>query len=511
MLAERLGKAWRTLQASVPIDAEMKFAPEGLVLGAGTVLAPTDAGGATIRFDGREARLVTLLSVAHLRPVTPNALNHIRKAAERWGEGETSLAEVHLALSRLAALDEPWPAAQRLFLTDELLKAGVEPETVLKALDLDPSTLDSLAKGYNPDQPRVPAGSGRASGQWTSGAAAGGVASRLSNLGVSTSDRTPPADATAVADPDPAPSAADVGTLAIADADTAASANDFGVPASGAVGALPGSAEWLTLLSRARLIALAAAIAPAAVGGVALNLILVPNKSLRREGVIPGQPPIQYLWHSDDRSLVLSSTTADGLVHSAIGVLGADGGFRDERGRVIGRLLPNGTVLVLLGALASAKVSERSEPDLCPAPGPDKSGRNVAIDRDFEDYVKEFVNPGNPTPRGYGYQLPNPNDAGKLVFFDDCQHHTGDMQEDKRGYAEIITNGKKDFLKVIIGEKWLGQSKNQLDASVGRALVWNFSNQIAADYARALFIANDQGRENIEIRVMPWTPGKTWY
>jgi len=40
----------------------------------------------------------------------------------------------------------------------------------MTALDLDPSPL-SLLK-YNPDQPRVPAGNGRASGQWSGG---GGV------------------------------------------------------------------------------------------------------------------------------------------------------------------------------------------------------------------------------------------------------------------------------------------------------------------------------------------------
>lgn len=41
MLAERLSKAWRARQASVPVRTTMAFVPEGLVLGAGTVLAPT--------------------------------------------------------------------------------------------------------------------------------------------------------------------------------------------------------------------------------------------------------------------------------------------------------------------------------------------------------------------------------------------------------------------------------------------------------------------------------------
>jgi len=115
----------------------LKFAPEGLGAGRREPCwrRPTRVV-ATIRFDGREAATCDAAfgrarCGCHAQRVEP----YPQRRSERWGEGETSLAEVHLALSRLAALDEPWPAAQRLFLTDELLKAGVEPETVLKALD----------------------------------------------------------------------------------------------------------------------------------------------------------------------------------------------------------------------------------------------------------------------------------------------------------------------------------------------------------------------------------------
>jgi len=515
MLAERLSKAWRTRQATVPIDPAMTFAPEGLVLGARTVLAPaaTDGDRWTIRLEGSEARLAALLAAAHLRPVTPEALNHIRKAAERWNEGDAGLAQVHLALSRLGPLDAP--GAQRLFLADELLKAGTPPDVILRALNPSPSAPEPLGKEYNRDQPRVPAGNGRPSGQWTSDGGTGGTPSPAVRSVASAADGATSAVVAPVGNPGHALSPADFSAPAVADVDTtptrAPSASDFGVPAAATSGALVGSAEWLTLLSRARLVALAAAIAPAAVGGVALNLILVPNKSLRHEGVIPGQPPIHYLWHNDQRSLVLMSTSADGVHNTAIGVLGEDGGFRDDRGRIIGRLLPNGTVLILLGALVAVKAAEKVEPDFCPKPGPDKPGRDVAIDRDFEDYVKEFVNPGNPTPRGYGYQLPNPENGGKLVFLDDCQHHTGDMHEIKRGYDEITTNPKKGFIRNNIDKQWIEQSGSQLNATKGHALVWDFSNQIAADHARELFIKNNQGRENIEIRVLPWLPGKTWY
>src|ERR1019366_334841 len=44
----------------------------------------------------------------------------------------------------------------------------LSPRALMKGLGLDPAPLDGLEK-YNRDQPRVPAGNGRASGQWGSG------------------------------------------------------------------------------------------------------------------------------------------------------------------------------------------------------------------------------------------------------------------------------------------------------------------------------------------------------
>ncbi|HEX4180317.1 MAG TPA: hypothetical protein VHY32_05965 [Caulobacteraceae bacterium] len=136
MLAERLSKQWRARQALVPVQTAMSFGPEGLVLGARTVLAPAEADGPrrSIRLEGREARIGALLSAAHLKPIPPAALTHIRKAAEHWGEGRAALAEVHLALSGVSTLADPGPGAQRLFLADGLLQAGVEPDAILKAL-----------------------------------------------------------------------------------------------------------------------------------------------------------------------------------------------------------------------------------------------------------------------------------------------------------------------------------------------------------------------------------------
>jgi hypothetical protein len=53
----------------------------------------------------------------------------------------------------------------RLYLAGALLDDGLPPREMLTTLGLG-RTLRQIAK-YAPDQPRVPSGSGRESGQWT--------------------------------------------------------------------------------------------------------------------------------------------------------------------------------------------------------------------------------------------------------------------------------------------------------------------------------------------------------
>ena len=139
---EDIRKAWRAHSAVAPIEPLMCFKAQGLVLGADTVLAPCgrEQGGGTIAVDGAEQRLLTLLSSAYSRTIGEEALGHISRAAHRWNRGEKSLASVHLALTRLGHLDRPQEAARRLFYTDTMLAAGVEPDAIFSALGLQPPT-----------------------------------------------------------------------------------------------------------------------------------------------------------------------------------------------------------------------------------------------------------------------------------------------------------------------------------------------------------------------------------
>jgi hypothetical protein len=165
MLVERLRKEWDARKYVVPIDPHPRFAPEGLVMGAGTVLAPADAKGGLRSLNGQEGRVLALLSAAYGRAAEPSVLSAIDRAGKRWKDGEDCLALIHLALAGLRRLDDP-EAARRLFMADGLMNSGIDPGLIPRALDLD-VTAHGAFQRYNDAQPRVPAGSGDTSGEWT--------------------------------------------------------------------------------------------------------------------------------------------------------------------------------------------------------------------------------------------------------------------------------------------------------------------------------------------------------
>lgn len=172
MPVEALRKQWDASSAQAPLHCAMTFVGGNLVLGAETKLAaaesdlPPEEGDASAAND---ARIVALLSAAYRRSIAPSTLTHIHRALIKQSEGNATLALVHLAMTGLPKLATPKEDARRLFMADGLIAADVAPRIILQALELNDPSLDDLERGYNPNQPRVPAGSGRESGQWTSG------------------------------------------------------------------------------------------------------------------------------------------------------------------------------------------------------------------------------------------------------------------------------------------------------------------------------------------------------
>ncbi|MGH6852486.1 MAG: hypothetical protein ACREDJ_04660 [Methylocella sp.] len=152
------------------LHPRMEITGEVLTLGAGTVLAAMarDGRGAPRIAQDDEPRAMALLATAYERPVGAYVLGRLRRACDLWNDGEKAIAHIHLAHAGLPPCGTD--QALRFFVAEELIDAGVTPETLMKAQGFDPP-LDLWKAHFNPDQPRVPPGSGRESGEWTDGEA----------------------------------------------------------------------------------------------------------------------------------------------------------------------------------------------------------------------------------------------------------------------------------------------------------------------------------------------------
>ncbi len=238
--------------------------------------------------------------------------------------------------------------------------------------------------------------------------------------------------------------------------------------------------------------------ARAAVAVFGLLFIPSPNK-IRSEGEVAGLPGLKYSWNRDETQIHFTYDSSNGKSQNFSAQL-EDDVFRDNNGRVVGRVLPDGTVAIDTSAI-SPDLADDDEPKLCPAPRKDRGGSERG--RDYEDFVKKHVNPDNPTPRGMGYGLPKLN-SGEAVVFDDCQHSTGMMVDAKGDYANLL-----EYQENKIRDGWLKQSADQIAAAGGRHIRWYFAEAESAAYAKELFRTEDKGRENIEIVWLPWPGSRT--
>jgi hypothetical protein len=169
MLLQTLHADWTARGTSMRVAALPEFVDGALMLGAGTKLADLS----TPNREAEAERAIALLSVAVGRPLDATAAKHARRALDRARNGDAPLAMTHLAPAGVGRLDDPREDARRLFIADGLMKAGVSPAAILAALSDTAPPSNELNRAYDPDQPRVPAGSGRPSGQWTSGDSTG--------------------------------------------------------------------------------------------------------------------------------------------------------------------------------------------------------------------------------------------------------------------------------------------------------------------------------------------------
>ncbi|MGO8848024.1 MAG: hypothetical protein ACLQFI_22415 [Methylocella sp.] len=453
----------------------------GFTLGAGTVLAKMDLDGrGRPRLAlGDETRVRALLAAALGRPAETYVLEKMRRAAELWNEGEKALAHIHLAFARLP-LFEGEEQTLRLRLAEECLDCGVMPAEVMKAQGSQ-SALLSLLK-YDQGQARVPAGSGRASGQWTSDGSGGG------------GSQTVPAAASPPAVPVAAGVWAKAGTLA---GDLLSEASPKFLAGLGELGA--------------------------AIGGVGavLGTIFVPspNPGVTSEAVVPGDPDLHYAINHDEGTLRLTRQGAAGGEAVALARLGQDGVFyetrtgipvaRDVGGSIVfdaetleSMAAPTDSARISNPATAAAAQAgaEEETPKLCPDPGPDVPHGASERAIKYQAQISALNNPQRPLPPGLAVSLTNPVTGGRVAF-DDCRENDGTMIEAKGpGYANKLEN---NIVGPNIRADWIEQATRQRQASGGRAIEWYFAEEAAADRARKLFDQSNYLRGRVVIHTVP--------
>ena len=451
MLHQRLRDDWLARLRNGPIDPVPRFAGQGIILGAGTVLLVCDGGRRLQRVKGQEARLLALLSAACGEVLPRSVAGHIERAAKSWGEGDDCLAYIHLAHARLPAPRDVHASACRLLAAEKAMTAGVAPQIILQALKARDADLDSVEK-FDPGEPRVPAGSGRTSGEWTRDGD-GAKPSLLSYLA-------------------------------------------------------PGAASWLGELAPSAATSLgeyALSLLSGAGGAVAVfGLLFIPSPNkIQIEGEVEGIPGLRYSWNRDEALLHLKYDDPDGGQRTL--ALNVDGDFiRDENGKVVGRIIGgNGIAIDTLAVLPN--LVEQNEPRLCPAYAPDVPGSDQGKEyeenrsRQYEDFVKRLINPppDEPTPSGFVYYLPLPK--GGEQSYDDCENTTGILFEIKgEGLAKLTED-----LPDAMAWKFTNQATRQIDASGGRPVVWIFAEKEAALFARELF-DDTPGLKGITVAYVPW-------
>jgi hypothetical protein len=107
----------------------LAISEEGVTLGR-TVLAPFHQGSLVIDMPGISA----MLSVAYRKEITTNIATCFRNAERCYKRGDSALANMHLALSGLHAID--LEAAQRLFVAGWAMDNGVSPRRLLKIANI---------------------------------------------------------------------------------------------------------------------------------------------------------------------------------------------------------------------------------------------------------------------------------------------------------------------------------------------------------------------------------------
>lgn len=460
---------------------------DGLRLGCGTVLvrmAMTRSGDLCLAIDADQERLLALLSAAYARQVDPAVVKQIKRASAQWQRGEKANAHIELAFARLPRL-RPGEDAFRLFLAEDLLAQGMTPRSLARQLGFDPTLLK-----YDPDQPRVPVGSGRQSGRWTSGGA---------DLIAPSTGRGGEANRTHVT------------TEAF----------------FGAAAARAGVDSFLGTTAAESLEALATFAARFTVPTAVLGALFIPspNESISAQGTLPGHPDVGYKLDRPEGLLALTAKNGAGS-DITIHAQNRDGIFVDvATGTRLGRDFQGDLFLswpaVQRAIQARTPANSKTipdadhaadEPQLCPAPVKDIPHGSSEAAKDYEDDVHLRVNPQAPIPRGFAVVFINPV-TGKPVYFDDCFRYAGDLVDGDMHKGDVVDAKGPNLEGLLLSagpsvaesviKKMETQAESQLEVAdaLGLRVKWYFAKNGAADYVRRQF--DRDGFKRIVIAYMP--------
>jgi hypothetical protein len=456
-------RTWR-----VPFNALPVVQEQGLVLGHGSILARMGCNRQDeeiLMLDRDEARLLALLSAVYGSQISPRVMHYVSRASEQWRRGDKVLANIELAYARFPRL-ETKDDSFRLYLAEDLLARGMSPKHLTRALGFDPNLLK-----YDPNQPRVPAGSGRPSGRW-----------------VKVGDEASPTDSASAASE----------TVAVA--------------ASILEGTAPTALRWLSSFA-------AQATGAGALGALAFAGFMVlptPNSGGVYEGDVPTFPGVRYKFSEPTGELQITAKADDGSTITVQGHTRGDTSlYYDEKGRLLGRDVGTGLYIDLDAADAAireelgapprddqqdepestlAPFIRPDEPKLCPEPSKDPRGfkDDPNGEKDFaalyQEYIGSRINPQiqPPLPATLGYALFNPQ-SGKFVVFDHCQLTTGLMVDAKAHYESVLSFS---IGRDSVRDEFLANARKQIqaaDSNGGHPIEWDFYEEATLEFARETF------------------------
>jgi hypothetical protein len=423
-----------------------------------------------------EERALALLSAVCGRQVPPHVMHHIRRASDWLRNDDHCLAQIELAFAPIPRL-ESREDGFRLFLADDLLIKGLSPRRLMRALGFDPRLLK-----YDPNQPRVPAGNGRRSGEWGSIGRPAQIQTKQNNNPTRNGEATS-APVAAIA----AGASVEAGTL--------------------------GSGLFTADAATSFLVGLASLAAAVGTGLVLGALIVFRDSHEVQEGTLPGDQDLHYRFTGAQPTLEIWRQGAAGREQVYRATRVGDIFYEPETGIPIARLVGK-SVVFDAQSLASVLEQGRSEndsdtaeqdkPQLCPDPGPDAphgaSARAIA----YQAFVSAFNNPQRPLPPGMAVSLVNPK-TGRRVIYDDCREIDGVMLEAKGpGYAKLL---RSNYMKDVLKKRWINQGERQVNAAGWRGNEWWFAEEGPRVFAEQVFEKNGLNKIHTVQKEAPPLPG----